>query len=408
MVTTAAPVPSVSMQGIAVPASSVNAQQFFALTRRLTFNETTRTYAGLGLTDTMSILQTGIISGLSIKFSGTLTINLGGGTCASTMRWPYDLIRAVRFAANGQSNLVNVSGAKLKYRDLLARGVLSDRGVVPQGGTSGITAVGQGGASPGTALSQGSMALASEVWGVGSNVSAIVGAPTVVPVELNWYVPIAFDEQTLTGAIFAQTSATDLTLAIDWAPVTDLFTLTGAATAVLSGTLMVSGRSFSIPEVNGQVVVPDLSTFHSLIQTRYTAIGNGDSEVRLSGQGVGRQLLRVFSQLWNGTAPQAPLALTAANFGTMAWRFGGNDTPETLGDGRHLRYFDERLLGSDVGGTFGFALWDFCKEFAFRDSIDEGTATELRLLINVPSAVTLTNPVVEYVQETVFQGATGA
>src|ERR1700730_1383191 len=109
--TQTAPVPSVSMQGIAVPASSVNAQQFFALTRRLTFNETTRAFAGVGLTDTMSILQTGIISGLSIKFSGTLTVNLSSRTCATTVRWPYDLIRAVRFAANGQSNLVNVSGA---------------------------------------------------------------------------------------------------------------------------------------------------------------------------------------------------------------------------------------------------------------------------------------------------------
>ncbi|HLY84808.1 MAG TPA: hypothetical protein VKQ71_17620 [Acidimicrobiales bacterium] len=407
--TATAPVPSISMQGIAVPQSSVNAQQFFALTRRLTFNETTRAFAGLGLTDTMSILQTGIISGLSIKFSGTLTVNLAAGTAATTMRWPYDLIRAVRFAANGQSNLINCSGAKLKYRDLLARGVTTDRGVQPMGNVGGITAVGQGGASPGTALQQGSMSLGSEVWGVGSNVTAIVGAPTVYPVELNWYVPIAFDEMTLTGAIFAQTSATDLTLAIDWAPPADLFVLTGAATAVLAGTLTVSGRSFSIPEVNGQIIVPDLSTFHSLIQTRWTTLGNGDNEVRLSGQGVGRQLLRVFAQVWNGAAPTpVPLAVNATNFGQMAWRFGGNDTPETLPDGRHLRYFNERLAGSDVGGTWGLFLWDFAKEFAFRDSIDEGTATELRLLLNIPAAVSLTTPFLEYVQETVFQGATGA
>jgi hypothetical protein len=394
------------MQGIAVPQSSVNPQVFFQLTRRLTFTEKTTAYAGLGLTDNFGILQTGIISGLSVKFSGTLTVTLGGGTCASTFRWPYDLIRALRFSANGQSNLINVSGAKLKLRDLQQRGVLTDRGVQPIGGTGGATVVGIGGASPGTAVQQGTLALGSELWGVGSNVTAIPGG--AYPVELLWYVPVAWDEMSLTGAIFAQTSATDLNVAIDWAPVTDLFVLTGAATAVLTGTLVVAGRSFSIPEVNGQIVVPDLSSFHSLIQTRFTAVANGDNEVRLSGQGVGRQLMRLNWQVWNGAAPQVPLALTAANFGQCGWRFGGNDTPEVVTDGRHLRYFDERLLGSDIGAQFGFATWDFSKEFAFRDSVDEGTATELRILTNIAQGVVLTNPVLEYVQETMFAGATGA
>lgn len=401
-----APVPSVSMQGIAVPQSSVDPQTFFKLTRRLTFTEKTTAYAGLGLTDNFGILQTGIISGLSVKFSGSLVIATPTGTVASTLRWPYDLIRALRFSANGQSNLINCSGGKLKLRDLQQRGVLTDRGVIPQGGTASITSVGVGGASPGTIVQQGTMALGSEAWGVGAGVTGIPAG--TYPIELLWYVPVAWDEMSLTGAIFAQTSATDLNVAIDWAPITDLFVLTGTATATLTGTLVVAGRSFSIPEVNGQIVVPDLSSFHSLIQTRYTAVANGDNEVRLAGQGVGRQLMRLNWQVWNGANPQVPLALTAANFGQCGWRFGGNDTPEVVTDGRHLRYFDERLLGSDIGSQFGFATWDFSKEFAFRDSIDEGTATELRILTNVAQGVTLTNPVLEYVQETMFAGAVGA
>lgn len=389
-------VPTMEMQGIVVPAASVNPQAFFALTRRLTITQKTiGTFAGFGQTDQVAMLQTGILSGLSIKFSGSLVTAKGTGTIATTARWPYDLIRACRFSANGQSNLVNVSGWKLKARDIMARGDLSDRGV----------AQGIGGASPGTARTQGSLAMASESWGVGQNVSAI--ADGTYPVELDWYVPIAFDELALVGAIFAQTSSTDLNLALDYAPVSDLFALTGTAAVTLTGSVSVSARIFSIPEVNGEIVVPDLSTFHSFIQSRNTAVSNGDNEVRLAGQGVGRQLMRVLWQTWNGTTP-APLALNATNYGQLGWRFGGNDTPEIVGDGQHLRYFNERIFNTDLGGLQGIGVWDFASEFAFRDSVDEGAASELRLLINIPSGVSLTSPVVEYVQETVFAGPSAA
>lgn len=385
-----------SMQGIVVPASSVNPQEFFLRTRRLTIAVKTFSYAGLGLTDNVPILQTGIISALSIKFSGSLVIALPTGTVASTARWPYDLIRAARFSANGQSNLVNVSGAKLKARDIMARGDLNDRGV----------AQGIGGASPGTARNQGTMSLACESWGVGSNVSAIAAATYAV--ELEWFVPIAFDQVSLLGAIFAQTASTDLNLAIDWAPTSDLFVITGTATATLTGICVVEAIVYSIPQgSNGEVVVPDLSMFHSLIQTRFPQLANGVNEVKLAGQGVGRQLLRVYHQVWNGSTP-APLPVNSTNFGQLGWRFGGNDTPEIYTDGQHAREMTERLFSSDLGAFFGFHVWDFCSENAFRDSVDEGAATELRLIVEIPSAVTLTGPVFEYVQETAFAGAVGA
>src|SRR5437879_8970152 len=97
------PVPTQVMQGIEVPASSINPQQFFALTRRLTILEKALpAFAGLGSTDTIPILQTGVLSGISIQFSGQLVVTPGTGSVATTGRWPYDLIRACRFTANGQ------------------------------------------------------------------------------------------------------------------------------------------------------------------------------------------------------------------------------------------------------------------------------------------------------------------
>lgn len=385
-----------TMQGIAVPASSVNPQLFFALTRRETTPQRTFAYGGLGQTDHVSIMQSGILFGLSVRFTGTLAVNLGGGTCATTRDWPYNLAKRVRLSANGQSNLINMSGWGLKVRDIMGRGDMSDRGV-----SRGIT-----GASPGTTTTHGTLSLNSENWGVGQQVTAIPGAPTNYDVDLHWYVPVAYDDVELIGAIFAQTSSTDINLAIDWASASELFTLTGAATATLTGTVVVEARTCSIPQgPDGGIILPDLSAFHSLIESRYTALANGQNEIKLVGQGPGRQLMRTFWRVGNNGSW---LAVNDTNYGQLGWRYGGNTTPELITDGLHMRQLNERLYNSDIGAVEGFACWDFAAENAFRDSVDEGAATELRLLVEIPAGVVLTNAHLEYTQETIFAGAVGA
>jgi hypothetical protein len=389
--------PTQLMQGIEVPVTSINPKQFFRQTRRLNILEKNiGAFAGFGNTDTVSMLQTGVLGKLRIQFLGTLTVTLGGGTCATTGRWPYDLARAVRFSANGQSNLINCRGWKLKMREMMQRGDLSDRGIVR----------GIGGASPGTQVQQGTLSLNTENWGVGQNVTAIAGAPTNYTVALEWVVPIAFDDVTLTGAIFAQTSATDLALAIDWAPISDLFVLTGAATVALAGSVNIFATLYTIPQAaDGKIIIPDLSTFHSLIETRYTQVANGDNEVRLAGQGVGKQLLRLYGQLWNGATP-VPVPMNDTNFGTVSWKFGGQDIPESWPNGRAHSHVVETLADSDMCTFQGAFVHDFASENAFRDTVDEATATELRFLLNVTGNVTLANsPAIEYVQETASIGS---
>lgn len=395
--TATTPVPSVSLQGIVVPATAIDPGAFFAATRRLTFRQKTFNYAGLGSADNVPILQTGILSQLVIKATGTLTVTLGGGTCATTAAWPYNILKRVQFSANGQSNLINVSGWALKVRQFMERGDLNDRGIVR----------GVGGASPGTQRTQGTLSLNNENWGVGSNVTAIPGAPTVYPVELQWVVPVSFDQLYLNGAIFAQTSSTDLNLQLTYAQSTELFALTGAATAVLALSFTVEGTAFTIPQGPAGIIVPDLSTFHSLIETSTSAISNTTNETKLAGQGVGRQLMRVYFRVQNGTVP-APLPLNATNFGQQGWRFGGNDTPEIFQDGLDLAQRNENLFGVDFASLAGYGIFDFASEHAFRDSIDEGTATELRIVNEIPVAVSLTTARLEYVQETMYAGSVGA
>lgn len=392
--TAPAPTQARYMQGIAVPASSVRPTDFFARTRRRRQPEANRQWAGPGLTDTIELKKTDILAELLVRVVGSVTLANGTGAVASTARWPYDLAKAIRFTANGQSNLMNASGAKFRLREMCSKGDLSDRGIAQTIG--------------GATVSNGTLSLASEAWGFGSNTAAI--APGTYNFDIEISIPIAEDQKDLMGAIFAQTSSTDLTLAIDWANIADLFVLTGTATAVFGATtLQVEATRYSIPlGPDGQIIVPDLSTFHSFIQTRYAnGLASGDNELRLVGQGAGKTLLRLISQVWNGATP-APLSVTDANFGHIAWRFGGNETPDDYVASKVLRYFNERSYNSDIGGPFGFFVHEFAAENAFRDAVDLGTASEWRNLINIANGVVLTNPVVESVAESVFAAGAGS
>lgn len=380
------------MQGIAVPASSVNPTEFFLRTRRRVQSEVSKTFAGLGGQDTIELKKTDILAGLFIRFDGSVTSTPGGGTVATTARWPYDLIRQVRFTANGQSNIINVSGAKLKAREFMSRSDITDRGVSQS--VAGAT------------VTQGTLAQACESWGVGSRATAIANG--TYDVDLSWFLPIAEDQVDLAGAIFAQTSSTDLTVTIDWAPASELFTTTGAGVGSVTGTVQVVALRYSIPlGADGQIVVPDLSTFHSLIQSRHTGLANGENELRLVGQGAGKTLLRTYSQLWNGATP-APVAVTEDNFGKIAWRFGGNETPDEYPDGQVLRYLNERQYASDIGAVHGFFAHEFAAENAFRDAVDLGTTSEWRQVVSILPAVTLTNAALEVVAETIFAAGAGS
>lgn len=382
------------LQGIAVPAESVRPIEFFARTRRHIVTEANRVFAGAGGQDIIELRKSDILSGILIRFTGSLVITTPTGAVNSTARWPYDLLRQCRFTANGASNIINASGLKLKVRDFMTKGDLTDRGVSQSVG--------------GTARTQGTLSQASESWGVGSQQTAI--AAGTYPVDLEWYVPVAEDSVDLAGAIFAATSSTDLTLTMDWETIGNLFAITGTSTVALTGSLNVVSQKHSIPlGSDGQIVVPDLSVFHSLIQARTASgIANGENELRVVGQGAGKSLLRMFFQTYNGAAPQAPLAMTDANYGPQRWRYGANETPDDFVSGSVLRQWNERTYSVDIGGIWGFGCHDFAAENAFRDAVDMGTASELRIVTNIANGVTLVNPSVEYVVETIFQAGAGA
>lgn len=379
-----------TLQGQTVPAEAINPDVFFNATRRKRNQEYKSAYNGLGGGDVIELRKSDILSDIFVRFSGALTVVHGTGNVNATLRWPYDLVRAFRFTAQGVSNLHNYSGLKAKAREMMKNPDATDRGVSQPVGS-------------GTAV-QGTLALASESWGVGPGQTAI--ASGTYNVELEWRIAVAEDDKDLAGAIFMQTSASDMTLNIDYATAAQLFTVTGNDTVALAGTIIVETIKFSIPVVGGQFVIPDLSVFHSVIQTNTLTLQQGDNEIPLIGAGTGKTLLRVWYQVWQGAAPATPLIPIGGNFGVQGWRYGSNETPEMYSDGRSMRQFNETLYASDLGAVWGILCHEFDATWAFRDAVDLGQVSALRLLINLVNAPT--SPNLEYVQETVYAAGAAA
>lgn len=387
--------PTVALQGVETPNVSVDPDAFFKYTRRQRFSmRALGTFAGFGGSDSLALRQTGVVSKLFIRVAGTLTATAGA---ALTAEYPLNLIKGVRVSANGQSNLINANGSQLKAVNTMGNPGLTSKGVA----RTVAAAAGAGNRTNGT------LSLASEDWGsnggnqIGPSATGL--AAVAYNVDLIFEVPIAYDDKYLTGAIYAQTNATQLTVDIDWATAAEIVS-TGTLTPALQ--YQVLGEVFTIPNVSGRYVVPDLSAFHSLIGFRASGLASGDNEVVLPGTGVGRQLMRLFGQVYTGAAPGAPLAVTAANFSQIAWRFGGNDTPETVNPGTLLRYINEFDYNDDLGGVHGFFCYDFATAWAFRDAVDQGATTDLRAVLGLVS--TPTNGVARMVQETIFAAPVGA
>jgi hypothetical protein len=389
--------PTVYMQTIETPLSHIDPEAFFRATRRQLFHVKTGAIAGFGLTDEVPLRQFGVVSGLEIRIYGSITT----GTTASPQfgyRWPYGILRGVRLSANGQNQLISVNGIALRALQMMTP-TSEDRGVAHFVGAAAVT--------------QGTLGFASENWGsITSGVTAETKGQnsgltisTQYFFDLSFFVPIAFDQRYLTGALYASTASTAIGLSLDWANLADVLTV-GAATATYSVNYSVHEIVYEIPVIEGHPVLPDLSAFHGLVTSRATGQTQLDNEFTLPGTSAGRMLERLYGSVWTGTAPGQPLPVNEANYGQLAWKYGGSGIPESVTTGRHLRYLNERQFNADIGAVWGYWCFDFANEWSLRDALNEGNYTDLRVLYNLVNAPT--TPYAEITQETVFGAALSA
>ncbi|HEY2936751.1 MAG TPA: hypothetical protein VGJ25_09125 [Gaiellaceae bacterium] len=230
-----------------------------------------------------------------------------------------------------------------------------------------------------------------------------------------WELPLAYDES-LIGAVFAQTEETFLNLQVAIAPAADLFSANAGTYS--AGTWTVVTEYFSIPTVDAQngrlLLLPDITQLHGLVSRddAFSAAGNVVSPLTRTG-GI---LLRVLQRIDNAAPNFGQMAFGGgATNGTITshrFRYGGNVVPLDV-PGYLQRFINELDYGDAIiptldvpaGTPAAYAIDDFVISSPLRDSIHMAGITEAQMINTVAAGTTVnTGAQVHTVQEAMVAG----
>lgn len=297
--------------------------------------------------------KVGIVS--KVWIVGAIVLTPGAMTPTVRNTYPWNLIQRVKISANGIANLFYCDGLDLRALERVRRGFFFDREAVfalPTGGGAAVT-----------------------VHGV-------------------WEIPVAFDES-LVGAIFAQTEDNELTVEIETPASADVFATNAPA---VSGTFQVVVEYFSLPyrdsKEGRKVVLPDIRQLHGFVAKDDAVTGTGEHTVNLMR--TGGILTRVLQRWDNAYSTQGPgqddPATVIANH---KFRYGSNVIPTDL-SGRLLKRLNEADYGDKpipvadlLSGNVNYLVDDLVKANSIRDVIHLLGVTEPQLLNQIAAGTTV-------------------
>jgi hypothetical protein len=339
---------------------------FFQMTEKNVVTAKTLTAPTPGGFTTTNLLQTGIVSKLVISFVGQMVVSTASVTTSN--EWPYKALGAFNLSANGQNDLFNCNGIDLHTLRYIKYPAYKD-------------ATDQ---FPGT---------------VGGGDTVTVGTYAL---NLTWEVPIAMDDTSLVGSLYAQSSSTNLQIRLALAQLSDLFSANPANVAI-TGQFNIQETYFEIPyNAQGQIVVPDLSRLHGFNATEGGFTNTGETRLPLI-RSAGQLSRLLFSGYYgvNNRLSAAPNAATTKKLDALRLEYGGNKRPFVY-DPLALQL---ALNNQHYGSTppYDRVVLDFVKENPIRDIIMMQGVTELALVPRVNSGVTVAAPAAfRTVQETLF------
>lgn len=327
--------------------------KFAALTSRNRKPYATEAWPGYSSKVSFRVDKVGVVGRVFVEFDGSLAP--GAMTPTVEPNYPYGIISRLRVTANGISNLFYCDGWDLRALERVRRGFFFDREqthALPTGG--GAT----------------------------------------LDLYLAWEVPLAFDTESLIGAIFAQTEENELTIEIETPASADIWT-TNAPT--VTGNFRIVVEYFSLPTEETQdgrkVVIPDIRQLHGFVAKDEAITGTGEHTANLMR--TGGILTRVLQRADNAFPDVGQLDI-AAYVSQHKFRYGGNVIPLEV-PGRLLRhlnevdYGDRMLPAVDVptGTAARYLVDDFVKANAIRDVIHLLGVTEPQLLNQIDSGATI-------------------
>lgn len=362
-----------TLQTIPVDPYVIDPVSFFAMTVRDQSRIEQKAGPGFGGNWDLAIPQVGIVQKIRVIAEGTLVVDADGAT--PTNRWPHGLLKRVRLTANGQNDLHSYDGIDAHVmrfcRFPAYEDAVDEFPGVPGGGPGG-----------------------NEVDEIDEG---------TYPIHITWELPVAADESTLVGALFAQSSAANIVLHREQATAAELFGA-DAANVTLNLTFHTEVVRFEVP-VNGEghLVLPDLTRLHAINATDFQFSGTGDVAVpmiRSAGQ-LHRLMATVHASSTNRLIPHINAAATE-RLTALRLQYGGNKRP--------LDYTPITTLQAQANNWYGSIppydamVLDLIRENPQRDILLMQGVTELQLIPTVGSGVTVSGGLVHMVQQTLFAG----
>jgi hypothetical protein len=375
---------AIALRNLPVSKYNLNPGLFNQLTNRIVFDPINFSIPGFGNYVQNQLLQVGIVSKIRLYFSGSVTTTGSTVTIAPTAHWPWNLIN-VKVSGNGQNNFISADGLDLKIRSQIQNRALEDQLVVYPNSSS---------ATPFNTAASANVVL----W---------------------WDVPIAMDDTTLVGSLYAQSEATNLTYTVTTRAQSDLFNVT-AGTVAVTGTIYLEETVFDVPydpTHPDTLVIPDLTVLHGY-QSNENAVASQSTLdtylIRINGQ-----LERLVFYTIDLSTAAAPVFTASATYSLIQLIYGANTTPYTfqpgfllkirnVNDYRNAIGWDTQHQGTTVtsgaavgSGVDGLFCLDMINENPARDNILLEGVTNLRLRTTYSSAPTGGSKV-HFVQETLF------
>lgn len=354
---------AIAIRNLPVTKYAINPGLFNQLTERVVFDPINFALPASGNYVNTQLLQVGIVGSINIIVSGTITTTGTTVTVVPTAHYPWDLI-SVQVSGNGQNNFIQCSGWDLTDRLRAASRAYVD-------GISSFPAVG---ASPFTAAA-------------------------AVAFKLYYKIPIAMDDTTLVGALYAQSEATNLVLKISRAVDADIFDV-DAGTLAVTGTIYIEEEIFSVPynpKDSTELIIPDLTVLHGLVSNDNAVASQTTLDTQLFR--INGQLERLFYQTWDLSTADEPALTATATYLQTQLIYGSNQNPYTFNPMEFQKFRNNR----DYRVVFpdGRFVLDFVADNPARDLVLLEGVTNLRLRTQYSSAPT-GGSFVHFVQETLF------
>jgi hypothetical protein len=339
---------------------------FMQLTRKRVLQTRSKEDPGPGGSAPVDLPQSGIVSKIQIVFVGTLVVATAAVTTGD--EWPYNLLKRFGLSVSGAADLWGCDGCDLHALRFIRYPSYDDDVDLFPGTVGGGNSVGTG----------------------------------TYDVHLTWEVPIAVDDTTLVGSLYAQSSQSALSLALTQATNAELFSA-NPANATLDGRFYVLETVFDIPRSpkTGNILVPDLSRLHSVEahDTPFTANGGVETDlIRSEGQ-LSRLLVSARSSATNRLSA-LPASASSKKINQLRIEYGAGERPMVFDPAAALLSLNNQHYGTLV--PYDRLVLDQLRENPIRDAILLQGVTELRVVLDVSSGVTVTAGKVRTVQETLY------